>query len=517
MTKLPWGVTVILLITISVAAQTPTPTPSGEELKLQQEKILIELQRDIELAKKAIRDAQPQPSAPPAPTASPLAGDAVLGEGMRLEAEMVAYRAMSLAAKLIAEDIWKRNPRLNAKHIAIYDRQIVEDWRFFQALFPAFEGQIKDIKQQYQDFLCADPDVEQSFKNRHCRSASIPRSAGAGSSARTLVLPDAVPAAFAAGSTFVKSFIDLAALFRTDTKIEGSAVTIDESALVAEVFRELLNNHKDIDLYYPEVFPPRVNQQDDRSETIIIIGELFVFKMKADEMVKKKRDQKKPIVKELEEKKTEKEKLETKLSLLKRFKTRLDNLQAALKQETHQPTKKRLRTEIEKTKVELSKTVVPAELDKTITNLENDIKKLESEIDRLKHQVGALDDLVSSLENVNEGFGKFVAEFLKVDANGVNALALFIKSEDIKNAMPDNDSYWLEIKSVSTGGNNRVRKNLLWYFAGARVDHSGGVIVEYTLYDNTGKVVSSDKLAVYEGYLEPKKIKNKDTFKDPVP
>ena len=50
------------------SAQTPTPTPSEEEIKLQEEKRLLELKRDIELAKKAIRDAQPAEAPTPAVT-----------------------------------------------------------------------------------------------------------------------------------------------------------------------------------------------------------------------------------------------------------------------------------------------------------------------------------------------------------------------------------------------------------------------------------------------------------------
>jgi hypothetical protein len=53
------------------------------------------------------------------------------------------------------------------------------------------------------------------------------------------------------------------------------------------------------------------------------------------------------------------------------------------------------------------------------------------------------------------------------------------------------------------------------------VDHSGGIIVEYTLYRKDGSVVYSDKLSYYQGYVQPKKIKSKPVkdskeFKDPV-
>ncbi len=60
----------------SAQTPTPSPTPSEAELRLQEEKRLLELQKDIELAKKAIRDAQAQPAA------TPLEGNTVLNEGV---------------------------------------------------------------------------------------------------------------------------------------------------------------------------------------------------------------------------------------------------------------------------------------------------------------------------------------------------------------------------------------------------------------------------------------------------
>lgn len=136
-------------------------------------------------------------------------------------------------------------------------------------------------------------------------------------------------------------------------------------------------------------------------------------------------------------------------------------------------------------------------------------------------QIESLETNIKALTDLNERFLKFVAEFIKPDNSGTNALTLFIKSEDIENALGGSDSYWLEIKSVSAGGNNRTRKNLIWFFAGARVDHSGGVILEYTIYDRTGAVLWSDKLTHYEGYKTPKQIRakknpNEKEFKDPV-
>lgn len=518
------------------ATPLPTPTPSEEERRLLEEKRLTELQRDIELAKKAIRDAQPQPSAtptptpaptPPAPTATPLAGDTTL-ENVRLEAEMVSYKALSEAAALISDEIKKKAVRVepdeakkqttttNAKNIAIYDAQIIKDWRFYRALRPAFRGQIVDIKRQYKALLCEDPRIKADVNPVFLKDYCAPHDPNLD----VMTAVAGVQTAFAAGTNLVKSFVDLAALFRTDTKIQGLAFTIDESAFVAELFRALKNDYgaDSINLYYPEVFPPRLNES---SETVTIIGDLYLYKTEADETIKRKNAKREELEKKLKEPNAKKVKAEEELAPLKKMNERLTYLKANLEPTKKDPVvHKKIRAEIWSLRAKIAELLklhatfnetLDAALDAKVKKLEGDIKKLQDEeIGPREMLVKEINEDVKKLTALNERFLAFVAEFVKVDANGVNALALFIRAEDIDQIMGGEggkDSYWLEIKSVTAGGNNRVRKNLLRYFTGPKVDHSGGVVVEYTLYKTSGAVVYSDKLSVYEGYVEPKRIR----------
>ena len=112
------AVTLALLLVggTSAWAQSPTPTPSEEEIRLQGEKRVIELQKDIELAKKAIRDAQPQPAEP---KATPLDGNTTVNEGLRLEAEMVSYKAMSEVANVITKEIRSRVVRVGRTSMSV--------------------------------------------------------------------------------------------------------------------------------------------------------------------------------------------------------------------------------------------------------------------------------------------------------------------------------------------------------------------------------------------------------------
>lgn len=486
----------------TTAAQTPTtsPTPSAEELRLIEEKRLTELRRDIELAQKAIRDAQPQP---PAPTATPLAGDTTL-ENVKLEPEMVAYKALSQVAATISTEI--KTKRANAKNIAIYDGQTVRDWRFYQALFPAFRGQVDDLRERYRALLCTDANIKRhvdaQFFAQHCAAptSTDPRFLGVGD----------IQAAFGAGTTLLKSFIDLAALFRTDTKIQGVAFTIDESALVAEIFRALRNEYgaDNIKLYYPEVFPPRV---EDQSATVTMIGDIFLFKIEADNVIKDLNDENAARNRQIAGPLALKNQLEAQLAQLEGLNKKLANLEAALRTERNAAARRKIREEIAATRAEI------ARFGETEASLKAKIDAQKLIIKPLQDQVDLNTADVKRLTELNARFLAFVNEFVKLDANGINALALFIKSEDIENAMRDPESYWLEIKSVSAGGTNRTRKNLIRYFTGAKLDHSGGVIAEYTLYDKTGAAVASDKISVYEGYIEPKVIRNRERFRDIVP
>lgn len=513
---------------VSVRAQggatpAPTPTPTEEERRLQEEKRLTELRRDIELAKKAIRDAQPEepePEAPPAPAATPLAGDTTL-ENVKLEPEMVSYRAMSEAADTISKEIKLKKP--GARNIAIYDAQVVRDWRYYKALFPAFRGQVNDFSSRYRGVLCQiaadfpkEKFVSDNYKNNNCPGGT-PTAALAGAG---------LQAAFAAGTNVLKSFIDLTALFRTETKIQGVSFTVEESALVAELFRALRNQYGDdegaVKFYYPEVFPPRLPTDPanpDPSSTVVIIGSLFLDKAEADDAIAKMSKAVDAINDELKDPSELRGQLKAQLSRVEALAEKLRNLRLAHAAEKEPAVKKILGAEIGETKAELASHGVTndASLKAKIDELKKKIKEQDDAIKPLKTDVDKIQAHVKLLTALNTRFLAFVDESVKVGANGTSPLALFIKSEDLDGAMLHAESYWLEVKSVSAGGNNRTRKNLIRYFTGPKLDHSGGVIVECTLYDNTGAVVYSDKLSVYGGYVEPKVIRDRSKFRDVVP
>jgi len=476
---------------------TPSPTPTAEELRLQEEKKLILLMKDFEEAKKALRVEQQQPKEPPAPTATPLAGEATLDEGVRLETELVSYNAVSRAATAIAAEIGSKVS--DAKNIAIYDAQIVKDWRFYQALFPAFEGQVRDLKNQYKTLLG--------------KEKLIPLNVAP----REFMAPETVASALSAGTTLLKSVVDLAALFRTDTKIEGRAVTVNQNALIAELLRELKKKDS-LSLYYPGVFPPQrphcpetvkdsngddmlIDKCAEGSTVLIDIGDLFSYKARAEEMIEQKRRNEAPLLEQVKPATEKLNKLDDELSKVLQLNARLVNLNDAATIEKDPEVLKRLQLAIARLKVQISELRTKPELEALIKETKESIADTADAIDTLEKKIKELSD-------VNARFEKFVDDFVKVDSNGVNALALLVKSQNIENALKEQQSYWIEMQSVTAGGNNRVRKNLFRYFSGPKIDHSGGVVIEYVLYDKSGAVIFSDKISCYEGYVEPKNIGN---------
>ena len=75
----------------------------------------------------------------------------------------------------------------------------------------------------------------------------------------------------------------------------------------------------------------------------------------------------------------------------------------------------------------------------------------------------------------------------------------------------DTDFYWLQLKVLKAGGNNRIKTNLVVdiFTGGNRLSHSGGVVVEYILFDRNGLAKASDIFTEYSGYIKSGNIKKK--------
>jgi hypothetical protein len=465
----------------------PAPkTPQQEALE--QEIAILKLKKERAETQKAIRDALPVPSV------TALDGKTTLST-VSIEPEMMAYRAMTNVAYIISGDIHNSVPR--AKAIAIYNAKEVKDWRFYQAMHPVFESQMTAMKTEYEGLL------PKSADERRALSALSQEKGGA--------VESLLGGAFL-GSSVVKSFIDLTSLFRTDTEIAGVSIEISENALVPEVVHALKERYPNIKIYDPSTVPP---QLQEGSPTIALLKSVFEQRMEGGRVVR--------MLESLPEiVKAGNERIETLTGEISKLEGELKekNEGIASNEEAVAKLKTRLRRarpgaarqKIEKSiqKLEAANKELSAEVQEKATlkqDKDDEVSTLKTRVKLRQQDIEKNQDKLARLKALNEQFDSFVGEFLKQDATtGQNALSLFVKSENLNKIFEGNEAYWLDIKPVKAGGNNRTRRNLIRYLTGAKTDHSGGFVVAYSLFDKEGVIAIADKYAKYEGYKDAKEI-----------
>lgn len=292
---------------------TPTPTPVDPELqKLKDKNAILEEQKKAADLEKAINDAKFPKSA-----TTPLEGNTELDAGVKIESEMMAYRALKKVSDKVSEDVIAK--RGNATTLAILNNQWLTGIRSYWAT----KNQMNLIEAGYDailvpvqpPFLVAaqnDSDLLAgifekdkikwtSTANAVVRKSAIgsaindnlvlanivapPNSASSEKSNRSFTgVATTIGSAFGIAGSIVGAFIDVAALMRTDTKIIGSTFAVQESALVSEVYRGLKSKSSYTNLYYPAEFSPNINVQSD---FIILknIQDLYEKKSKAEQLV----------------------------------------------------------------------------------------------------------------------------------------------------------------------------------------------------------------------------------------
>jgi uncharacterized protein YukE len=112
------------------------------------------------------------------------------------------------------------------------------------------------------------------------------------------------------------------------------------------------------------------------------------------------------------------------------------------------------------------------------------------------------------LKAVNVQFDGLVTALTQADAGGANTLTNYIRVEKLLDALPVDSSYWLQLKVINAGGNNRIKTNLLVdiFTGGNRISHSGGVIVEYHLFNSNGQSIDSGTVSDYTNYIKASKV-----------
>jgi len=511
----------LLLLTLRVRAQTPSESPtatpkSPEVLRLEDEKAQAELRRAIAEANKAELEARF-----PKPTTTPLTGTTTV-EGAVIESQIVSYAQMAIAADKMVNQLKSTKPTI--KSLVIYNDKDVNLLLSYKVAL----NQLAVINKGYDNLIEREPPS--------CPGVAPDSAAGKAEALRmrgTAALTGPVPFLTLAQSIF-GSFVDLTALLRTNVEIKGQVFDVDETALVSQVFRAA--GGKDglqATLFYPALFPPNLDLDADKTVSPILsqLDALNNTKAYAEGLangleettkaIKKAEatiEGLKAIVEGLAGRKKETEaklaELESiygrsdvprsrrrippeKLELMLELKRAIVNFQKQLDEIQHEPDGKLPQAMAKKSRLD-------AELKCLLSKLKADLQNPEK-----------LDETIAKLRAKNEQFAKFIEALVKADsATGLNSLTSYIKAENMRTALKgvegkDTDFYWLQLKVLKAGGNNRIKTNLVVdiFTGGNRLSHSGGVVVEYILFDRNGKSVASDIFTEYSGYVKADKIR----------
>jgi len=471
---------------VQIHAQTPTPTPESDEVRaLRDKKTQAELERDIAVAEKAKLDASF-----PKPTTSPLAGETKVNDGAVIESQMVSYLSMAYAANRMVAQIKEAKTddgsALHIANLAIYNKADID----LLLNYKATTAQLKILREEFCNELKQQaPQCSETHK------------------ATRLAAPLSIV------GSFLGAFVDLTALLRTNVTVQGNTFDISEAALVSEVFRaarapEGLAGHPH--LYYPAAFPP-TDPSLQTSALLLILEDLHDLKARVLVDVKKLEETQKGITKTQAEIDNLEALIKAGPDQIKAARAELDRL-LTLKQELEQKHQK----------VPFDKLERIAELQENIPQMQQDLAEAPAKRDQAKANLAQLEqgqdadqirDLISRMKLVNDRFDQLVASLIKVDsATGINSLTAYIRAENLNAVMKDEKDQrtcWLQLAVVKAGGNNRTKTNLIVdiFTGGNRLSHSGGVIVQYNLFDVTGKSIASDTFTEYTGYIKAGKIK----------
>jgi hypothetical protein len=209
-----------------------------EELKKELEK--IDLQQKIAVAKKATLKAKLPDSEVKA-----LEGKLTVDENVTIECQILTYKAMSEIASQISREIKNQG----AKRVIIFNQNDLNIVLSYKTILE----QTNLFKKQYEEAMKEEKEKKVAEK--------------------MLPVPTDI---LVAGTTVLKSFVDIASLFRTDTDIKGNKIDIVDEALVSEIARTL----------QPEVtiiYPPFINIVPDK--LLSAIFELSKLKEEADRKI----------------------------------------------------------------------------------------------------------------------------------------------------------------------------------------------------------------------------------------
>lgn len=386
------------------------PPKDLELVKKEREAALAEADAKIAKAKKDIAEADKATFAAqlPAPSTKPLEGKTDLDDKTGYFADLLAYRSLKTAAQGIVESLaTKLSPE---EPVFLVTKT---DWQQGAVQLAEVNSRLATFNEYFEKL---DP--------------------GAVSDAGvTVAAREATSlAALAAAPAVLGAIADVAALFREDRTIKGRAVTLNQTALLADVAAELRQRKV-------TTFLPSLNLNPSSG-----IVRAFIETRKKDTVARQKRSE-----------------IERAMTLLA---TRINTLE----------------TELKAAQQKLAS--IPNEQADQRPAQEHEIQKLKDQLEALKHQKSNNEAIKAPFDAVISAFGEFALKLSSVPAGGtVSPLDTLAEI-----SLLAGHKQLLYVSIVSQGGEVEARRSI---WRSGRIYHRGGVVCAYMLFQPTGAIVSS--------------------------
>jgi len=552
------------------ATPSPSPTPDAELERLKRETaISTEKATQADNAKKIAEAKKDELEARfPKPSTSPLAGTTTV-EGAVIESQIISYVALKQVANNMIDAVCKTadcsKVFTNASHatkppdcpprLAIYNERDVN----LILSYMVARDQIKILDDEYAQLMRHSAGAPITFpRPGPCRTSSKSQPSPTDKTAELAAQPPPPqhlsnamnPVTIA--SSFLGAFVDMTALLRTNVEIKGQTFVIDEAPLAAEVFRAARERTTLTELYYPYVFPPKVNSR----EPSLLLGQLERTHNNRVEAERRLEDIA-TTSKALSDANDAVKKLgksidtgipnQTKTAVLasgniikancRPLSGEVDFIRTlpageqakamvALIDRAHKTCKRMKPDKVEQL---LGLNDVLEQLQRDLAKAQGDLKQAKQDQKDLseklanlivKLDLGTIKDptdpdevnehaetTAARLKALNKQFDDLVAALISAESGSSNALTNYIRTERLLSVLGEND-LWLQLKVINAGGNNRIKTNLLVdiFRGGNRLSHSGGVIAEYHLFNASGKSIGSGVVSQYTKYVDAKKI-----------
>ncbi len=544
------------------ASPTPTPTPDAELDKAKRDAALstekatqAENEKKIAEAQKAELEARF-----PKPSTSPLAGTTTV-EGAVIESQIISYIALKKVADNIVDAICETRDCIKsfthashasknsscAPRLAIYNERDVN----LILSYRVARDQVKILGEEYARLMKVSPPPQipvptpSPCEEKEESVQPPPSDTNKHSTHAFLSAPLSIPA------SFLGAFVDMTALLRTNVEIKGQTFVIDEAPLAAEVFRAARERTTIDELYYPYVFPIKVNTTDRSA----LLGQLeathnlrVAAEKRLENLMKASKDlaETNDTIKKLNKTINTTLPAQTNTAVLAAgniIKANCRVLSGEVDQvEAYPPTQaKEMIKLIERARktcgrmkpdkleqlLGLSDALVQLQKDLTQANTDlNNAKKNQNDQSKKLADLVAMLDLdpiadptdpdevkdradvaTSRLKGINSQFDNLIAALIGGESGTPNALTNYIRIERLLSVLGDKD-LWLQIKVINAGGNNRIKTNLIAdiFRGGNRVSHSGGLIAEYHLFSSAGQSLASGVTTEYTKYVEAEEI-----------